>query len=257
MSTRNRDLEAKIRTLLDKAESTNYPEEANALTAKAQELMARYAIDESLLRAEARPADRGRPGVSDVSQKQGPYLGPLQGLVSTVAKANRCRVLVASGGRGREAIAHVIGFESDRTNVIALYQSLLIQANRELDTPEVRARKSAECYQPGHKVAWQNAWMKGYTTEIGVRLAEANRRAEAMHQARLPGERSVALALRDTRREVDAFINDRFGPLRKSYSSAGLRGGSGRSMGAAAGRRADIGGGGRVAGSSLRRALAR
>ncbi|MEO9222113.1 MAG: DUF2786 domain-containing protein, partial [Mycobacteriaceae bacterium] len=42
---------AKIRALLAKAESTDYPDEAEALTAKAQDLMTRYAIDAAVLHA--------------------------------------------------------------------------------------------------------------------------------------------------------------------------------------------------------------
>jgi hypothetical protein len=40
-----------VRALLAKAESTTYPEEADALTAKAQELMARHSIDRAMLDA--------------------------------------------------------------------------------------------------------------------------------------------------------------------------------------------------------------
>ena len=41
----------RIRGLLAKAESTDFPEEAEALTAKAQELMTRHAVDAALLEA--------------------------------------------------------------------------------------------------------------------------------------------------------------------------------------------------------------
>ncbi|MFE0513034.1 DUF2786 domain-containing protein, partial [Streptomyces sp. NPDC058964] len=40
---------ARIRALLAKAEATGFPEEAEALSAKAQELMARHSVDEALL----------------------------------------------------------------------------------------------------------------------------------------------------------------------------------------------------------------
>ncbi|CAM5527758.1 hypothetical protein SFUMM280S_02998 [Streptomyces fumanus] len=48
---------ARIRALLAKAEATGYPEEAEALSAKAQELMARYSVDEALLAARAPAPD--------------------------------------------------------------------------------------------------------------------------------------------------------------------------------------------------------
>src|SRR5262249_8603304 len=43
----------RIRALLAKAESTEFPEEAEALTARAQQLMARHRIDQALLAARA------------------------------------------------------------------------------------------------------------------------------------------------------------------------------------------------------------
>ena len=46
----------RVRALLAKAESTEFPEEAEALTAKAQELMARHSIDEALLAARSSAA---------------------------------------------------------------------------------------------------------------------------------------------------------------------------------------------------------
>lgn len=50
----------RIRALLAKAEATGFPEEAEALTTKAQELMARHSIDEALLAA--RTHSRETPG---------------------------------------------------------------------------------------------------------------------------------------------------------------------------------------------------
>lgn len=53
----------RIRALLAKAEATTFPEEAEALSAKAQELMARHTVDEALLavRGGVRAAARGLP----------------------------------------------------------------------------------------------------------------------------------------------------------------------------------------------------
>src|SRR4051794_24470656 len=52
----------RIRGLLAKAESTEFPDEAEALTAKAQELMARHAVDAAFLGAD--PATGGRAGMA-------------------------------------------------------------------------------------------------------------------------------------------------------------------------------------------------
>ena len=54
----------RVRALLAKAESTSFPEEADALTAKAQELMARHAIDAAMLEGASVGATGPRRGAS-------------------------------------------------------------------------------------------------------------------------------------------------------------------------------------------------
>ncbi|MGH3621958.1 MAG: DUF2786 domain-containing protein, partial [Sciscionella sp.] len=81
---------ARVRGLLAKAESTSFPEEAEALSAKAQELMSRHSIERALIDAETRPrlsASARRIWLDN------PYLGPKSLLVTAVAKANRCRAV--------------------------------------------------------------------------------------------------------------------------------------------------------------------
>ena len=51
----------KVRALLRKAESTSFPAEAEALTAKAQDLLARYALDRALLDGDRSPGAGGGP----------------------------------------------------------------------------------------------------------------------------------------------------------------------------------------------------
>ena len=48
---------ARIRALLAKAEATTFVEEADAFTAKAQELMARHAIDAAAVESSAHPVE--------------------------------------------------------------------------------------------------------------------------------------------------------------------------------------------------------
>jgi Arc/MetJ family transcription regulator len=96
---------AKIRALLAKAESTTFPEEAESLSAKAQELMTRHRVDRVLLDGEA-PTDgpTGRRIWLD-----DPYATTKADLLRVVADANRCRaVLLPSLG-----CCHVIGHAAD------------------------------------------------------------------------------------------------------------------------------------------------
>ena len=95
---------AKVRALLAKAESTTFPEEAEALSAKAQELMARHAIDAAMVDAEA--GARRRPGSAcgSTTPTRAKSL-----LLAEVASANRCRAVWSSD----LGFTTVIGFESD------------------------------------------------------------------------------------------------------------------------------------------------
>jgi hypothetical protein len=81
----------RVRALLAKAESTTFPEEAEALSAKAQELMARYSIDRALLEATS------GLGVDDVSGRRllidDPYAKEKSLLLAEVAGANRCKAV--------------------------------------------------------------------------------------------------------------------------------------------------------------------
>jgi hypothetical protein len=82
--------------LLAKAESTEFPEEAEALSARAQELMAKHSIDHALLAAQSgnrdKPAGRRLP-------VDNPYESPKATLLHAVAQANRCRSVWQKGAR--------------------------------------------------------------------------------------------------------------------------------------------------------------
>ena len=56
----------KIRALLAKAEATEFPDEAEALSARAQELMAKHSIDHALLAAQYGSKEPGARGGSPV-----------------------------------------------------------------------------------------------------------------------------------------------------------------------------------------------
>lgn len=112
---------SRIRALLAKAESTEYPEEAEALTAKAQQLMAQHSIDEALLAVTATGANTPaalRIGVDS------PYEVPKTMLLDAVAAANRCRVVWAK----EFGFCTIVGFDADLDGVELLYTSLLVQA---------------------------------------------------------------------------------------------------------------------------------
>jgi hypothetical protein len=98
----------RVTALLAKAESTTFHAEAEAFTAKAQELMTRHAIDR------AAALDTGRGGGAVGGRRVGvddPYAGPRYLLLSAVAEANRCRAVWSKVW----GFATVFGDEDDLT----------------------------------------------------------------------------------------------------------------------------------------------
>ncbi|MER7276118.1 DUF2786 domain-containing protein [Dactylosporangium sp. NPDC000244] len=153
----------RVRALLAKAESTGYPAEAETYTAKAQELIARHAIDEALL--------AGREGGADVvpfARRIGvdhPYEGEKASLLSAVAGANRCHT-VWSPDLG---FTTVFGFDADIDAVDLLYTSLLVQAGRAMAKSEPPGGKAGRA----RLKAFRQSFLVAYAVRIGERLAHA------------------------------------------------------------------------------------
>ena len=99
----------RIRGLLAKAESTEFPDEAESLTAKAQELMTRHAVDAALLEAGPSPTD-GRAVDTRRVHVQDPYVRAKMQLLAAVAEANDVRVVWYSG----LGIANLVGVRGRR-----------------------------------------------------------------------------------------------------------------------------------------------
>lgn len=211
---------ARVHALLDKAESTPYEAEAEALLAKAQELMARHAIDEAML-AEAAPAadhiDRaGRVIVA-------PYANAKSILLTAVARANRCRIVVEHSARGNVHVT-MVGHRTDLEHVDLLFASLSIQA--------VRAMRAAVVPPGDTPRRFRHSFLLAYAARIGERLRTVELEAERAAQAEQldhAGGRSVSLVLTSREARVERALAEHFGPLRtkrvSSSSGAGHRSG--------------------------------
>jgi Protein of unknown function (DUF2786) len=157
----------KIRALLAKAESTEFAEEAEALSARAQELMAKYSIDHALLAAESgREEDPGGRRIA----VDNPYEAPKVTLLQTVAQANRCRVIWSK----ELGLVTVVGFPADLDAVELLFTSLLVQAN----TAMLRAGGKQDAYGRSRTRAFRQSFLVSYAIRIGERLAGAAEHAE-------------------------------------------------------------------------------
>ena len=116
----------RIRGLLAKAESTEFPDEAESLTAKAQELMTRHAVDAAILEAD-RPAEGHAVDTRRVHVRD-PYVRAKMQLLAAVAEANDVRLVWYSG----LGIANLVGVKADVAAVELLFTSLLLQVAQAL-----------------------------------------------------------------------------------------------------------------------------
>ncbi|TVP38296.1 aromatic acid decarboxylase, partial [Streptomyces griseus subsp. griseus] len=167
----------RIRALLAKAEATGFPEEAEALTAKAQELMARHTIDEALLAA--RSHSREAPGACRLGVEP-PYESAKAVLLDAVASANRCRA-VWNDDLG---FSTVVGFEPDLEAVELLFTSLLVQGATAMTRAEAEQRAGG---RKRTKTFRQAFWM-GYAQRLGGRLAADAERVTAQADTGTDGD---------------------------------------------------------------------
>ncbi|WP_405980061.1 DUF2786 domain-containing protein [Streptomyces sp. NBC_00158] len=172
----------RIRALLAKAEATTYPEEAEALSAKAQELMARHTVDEALLAVRgdgpAQVPAACRIGVEP------PYEEAKAVLLDAVATANRCRAV----WNGAYEFSTVVGFESDLEAVELLYTSLLVQGTAAMTRAEAAQRAGGR----KRTKTFRQSFLLAYASRLGRRLAET-----AEHTATEAPDCLPALVARD------------------------------------------------------------
>ena len=216
---------SRIRGLLAKAESTDFDAEAEALTAKAQELMARHAIDTAML--------GGTPGtVREVQARRlhldDPHAEAKAAIVQAAGSANDVRVVLLPAF----GIATLVGMPGDLDAVELLVTSLLLQSGRGL----------AEAVQGagarGRSTAYRRGFLYSYAQRIQERLTEARDAARA--EATATYGSALAPVLADRQAAVDRAVQELFPAARR-------RGGrtvdaAGWSAGRAAADAADLGG---------------
>jgi hypothetical protein len=191
----------RIRGLLAKAESTEFPEEAEALTAKAQSLMARHTIDAAVL---AR-----RPGAAAIAVSarrlhlEDPHVEAKAAVVQAVGSANGVRVVL----QPVLGMATLVGAADDLELVELLVTSLLLQANR---TMTATARAGG---QRVRSTAYRRGFLYAFAQRIGERLAEA--RDEATAEASASYGTALVPVLAERERAVDAAVGELFPLLRR------------------------------------------
>ncbi len=226
------DLLDRVRKLLAKAEDEGCaPAEAEALTAKAAELMARYGIDRALLGAlrpeTDRPADR-------VFTLANPWGDVKRHLLAGLATALRCQCVQTRSESGTRL--HVFGYTSDLERADILFTSLLVQMARAL------AAQAVPGYG-GAARAWRRSWMLGYAAAVVARVRAAEEAAVASASdgtgaETAAGGQSAALVLADRSLVVRRQVAAAYPRLRRSHVTYS---GSGYGDGYREGQKADIG----------------
>lgn len=216
----------RIRGLLAKAESTGFPDEAEALTAKAQELMTRHAVDAALL--ETAPSSAGLAVDTRRVHVADPYVRAKMQLLAAVTEANDVRLVWYQ----RLGIATIVGGRPDLHAVELVFTSLLLQVAQALGAAEEQAGPGAVSR------TFRRSFLLGYAARIGERLATARRRATT----EVASERGVDLlpVLRSRREAVDAAMTELFPHVRARRSRASVDAG-GWYAGRDAAERADVG----------------
>jgi len=215
---------AKVRALLAKAESTDFPGEAEALSGKAQELISRYAL-ERLVTGTGDPAS-----APDIRARRlwidAPYVLAKAMLVDAVGKANRCRSAVSEGF----GFVTVVGDPGDLEAVELMVTSLLVQSTAAMLGHVDRGRRDAS----SRTASFRRAFLIAYASRIGERLATATDEAASTSARR----DALVPALRRRTEEVDAAFDFTFPRLRErrtTYSN-----GAGWAAGRAAADRARL-----------------
>lgn len=198
----------RVRALLAKAESTESAEEAEALSAKAQELISRYALERLL----------DEPAGVDVHVAarriwiDAPYVRAKATLVYEVAEANRCRAVFTE----QLEFITAIGEHSDLDAVELMTASLLVQAQSAMlvHGSQIDRRGTSRTR------SFRQSFLVSYAARIGERLhAATEEAAEETGNAK-----ALVPVLRRHAEQVDAARDEMFPQLRKGTLSSATNG---------------------------------
>jgi hypothetical protein len=194
---------SRIRGLLAKAESTEFEAEADALTAKAQELMARHTIDTAMLGERSSGPSGGSAVAARRLHLDDPHAEAKAAVVQAVGTANGVRVvLLPSFG-----IATLVGMPGDLDAVELLVTSLLLQAGRAL------ADAVQQAGARGRATAYRRGFLYSFAQRIEERLTEARDSARA--EATATYGSALAPVLADRQAAVDRAVEELFPSVRR------------------------------------------
>jgi len=220
----------RVRKLLAKAEAEGVTAaEAQALTAKAAELMAKYGIDRALLAARQPETDRPDNRIVEIYN---PWARVQAHLLCGLAAALRCQCILLPTRAGQRV--HMFGYASDIERADLLYTSVLVQMWHGLLAAGVPVTAASVR-------AWRRSWLLGFAAAVIARVRAAEQAAERSATAAADGHGSrAALVLADRSVVIRQHVARAYPATRTARVTYT---GSGYGAGYAQGRRADIGAG--------------
>jgi hypothetical protein len=201
---------SRVRGLLAKAESTGFAEEAEALSAKAQQLMTRHALLRAVVDAE--DGDEPEPATARRLWLDNPYVGAKALLVDAVASANRCRTVFS----GQLGFITVLGDDVDLEVVELLTTSLLVQATKAMLAAGSQTTRRGQ----SRTRSYRHSFLVAYATRISERLNTATEEAvsatrQEMGEAESGQDSRLLPVLAARQQVVDDLFEEMFPELRR------------------------------------------
>lgn len=228
MTQVDRPLIERVRKLLDKAERTDSPHEAEAFAAKAADLVARHRISPEQLAQ--RDGDGDDLGIRELLVGRGAYVRGRLALLGHIADAHDVRMVYQSTPAG--SVAFLAGRGEDLDVVEVMYASLHSQVAGQM--AELSRSTGAATQRE------RRAFLFGFANRIGDLLAESAATAKAESEQRGDHGVSTSLAVRERRERVDGFADQSWGKVRSAAPPAKLSP-DGYFQGVDAADRADVG----------------
>jgi hypothetical protein len=217
-----------IRALLAKAEGTTFEAEAEAFTAKAQELMTRHSIDAAVLAAHAAGAGSHAGIRSRRVHIDNPYADEKATFLSALAHVNGAKCVWSPSA----GFSTVMGFPVDLQLTEVLFTSLLVQATH--------ASASATAHDSRLRTpSFRRAFLVSFADRIAERLESTRTQVTHDAEAQYGSTLAPVLAQREAAVEqayTEAFPNVTLMASRR-YNAHGWH------AGRAAADRADLGAG--------------
>ncbi|MCU0259380.1 MAG: DUF2786 domain-containing protein [Ilumatobacteraceae bacterium] len=212
----------KVRKLLAMAERSPHPEEADAFSRKAAELIAAHRLDPARLRVAS------VEGVTHerVLLGRGAYVRGRLALLSAIARAHDGAVVFEVGPQG--TVALVAGHRADLDAILLLYGSLHLQAASRMASVTKATGAATQ--------RWRRAFLFGFADEVGRMLAASAAETAARVDptgATLPARRARAAEVKDYTRRA-------FGPIHTARAPAPAQA-AGVAAGREAASRSDLG----------------